>query len=198
MPHSHLLTRHPGTDSHAVQEIEASVSWNYGGPIEFAYALKGDLIHLRIPATGSPRKADRLWEHTCFEAFFAVKDQPAYYEVNLAPSGEWAVYAFRGYREKAPLTDGGESDADIAVQCAVDKLYLEATVRVDGLSAIQPGARVSVALSAVIEDNRGILSYWALKHPAGKPDFHHRDGFALEIEAPIPSPSPSPRGRGKG
>jgi hypothetical protein len=54
----------------------------------------------------------------------------------------------------------------------------------DCLQAKQPGARLSVALSAVIEDNRGMLSYWALKHPPGKPDFHHRDGFALEIEAP--------------
>ncbi|MBI3061386.1 MAG: hypothetical protein HYY83_05345 [Deltaproteobacteria bacterium] len=28
----------------------------------------------------------------------------------------------------------------------------------------------------------GTISYWALKHPPGKPDFHHPDAFALEIE----------------
>jgi hypothetical protein len=43
------------------------------------------------------------------------------------------------------------------------------------------GARLTLALSAVIEDEDGVLSYWALKHPAGKPDFHHRDAFALEL-----------------
>jgi hypothetical protein len=33
----------------------------------------------------------------------------------------------------------------------------------------------------VIEAADGSLSYWALRHPPGKPDFHHRDAFALEL-----------------
>jgi hypothetical protein len=28
----------------------------------------------------------------------------------------------------------------------------------------------------------GALSYWALRHPPGKPDFHHPAGFALELD----------------
>jgi len=36
-------------------------------------------------------------------------------------------------------------------------------------------------LSAVIEATDGSLSYWALEHPADKPDFHHPDSFALEL-----------------
>jgi hypothetical protein len=43
---------------------------------------------------------------------------------------------------------------------------------------------LQLALSAVIEDDRGTLSYWALKHPSGKPDFHHPEAFALEV-APL-------------
>jgi hypothetical protein len=39
-----------------------------------------------------------------------------------------------------------------------------------------------LGLSAVIEDLDGVLSYWALRHPPGKPDFHHPDTFALEID----------------
>jgi hypothetical protein len=38
-----------------------------------------------------------------------------------------------------------------------------------------------VALASVIEDGGGTLSYWALKHPPGKADFHHAHGFALEL-----------------
>jgi hypothetical protein len=38
-----------------------------------------------------------------------------------------------------------------------------------------------VALCVVIEELDGALSYWALRHPAPRPDFHHADGFALEI-----------------
>jgi len=26
------------------------------------------------------------------------------------------------------------------------------------------------------------LSYWALRHPPGGPDFHHADCFAMELE----------------
>jgi hypothetical protein len=40
---------------------------------------------------------------------------------------------------------------------------------------------VQLALAAVIEDGNGRLSYWALGHPQGKPDFHHPDGFTLEL-----------------
>jgi hypothetical protein len=36
-------------------------------------------------------------------------------------------------------------------------------------------------LAAVVETTRGI-SYWALHHPADKPDFHHPDSFALRLE----------------
>ena len=35
--------------------------------------------------------------------------------------------------------------------------------------------------AAVIEEDGGPLSYWALQHPPGNPDFHHPDGFALEL-----------------
>jgi hypothetical protein len=38
-------------------------------------------------------------------------------------------------------------------------------------------------VSAVIEENSGAKSYWALKHPPGKPDFHHADGFDLTLSA---------------
>jgi hypothetical protein len=43
-------------------------------------------------------------------------------------------------------------------------------------------APLRIGLSAVIEDRDGSLSYWALRHPHGKPDFHHPDAFALELK----------------
>lgn len=43
---------------------------------------------------------------------------------------------------------------------------------------------MQIALSAVIEEKDGTKSYWALRHPPGKPDFHHPDCFALTLEAP--------------
>jgi hypothetical protein len=35
----------------------------------------------------------------------------------------------------------------------------------------------------VIEAIDGTLSYWALAHAPGSPDFHHLDCFALELAA---------------
>jgi len=42
-----------------------------------------------------------------------------------------------------------------------------------------------LALSAVIEEAKGNKSYWALVHPPGKPDFHHRDSFAYELSPAV-------------
>jgi hypothetical protein len=43
-------------------------------------------------------------------------------------------------------------------------------------------SRLLLGLSAVIEEKNGVMSYWALKHPPGPPDFHHASGFVLEID----------------
>ena len=49
------------------------------------------------------------------------------------------------------------------------------------LAALRDAGHWRIALAAVIEDENGGLSYWALRHPPGKPDFHHPNGFALEV-----------------
>jgi hypothetical protein len=43
-----------------------------------------------------------------------------------------------------------------------------------------------LALSAVIEETSGALSYWALRHAAGKPDFHHADAFTHPLDEDRP------------
>ncbi len=63
-------------------------------------------------------------------------------------------------------------------------MELSAEIQLDRLPGLQLDVGLVVGLSAVIEDDAGRLSYWALKHPPGKPDFHHGDSFALEIPFP--------------
>jgi hypothetical protein len=53
-----------------------------------------------------------------------------------------------------------------------------------GSADLTAAARLRVALAAVIENDTGELSYWALQHAPGKPDFHHPDGFTLELSPP--------------
>jgi len=159
------------------------VIWAENAALALTYALKGDLTGLRIPPAGPPRIADRLWQHTCFEVFIVVKGQPTYYEFNFSPSGEWAAYAFRGYRDGEWIEDDG-LHPEIVVRSAASIFELEALVRLDRFLAIKPQVALGLGLSAVIEENDGTISYWALKHPPGKPDFHHPDSFALELALP--------------
>lgn len=135
------------------------------------YRIEGALERLRIPPPRAPMPGERLWQHLCCEAFVAPAPACAYREFNFSPSGEWAAYAFERYREGAPLS---VPDPGITVHTDDGALELRACI------AVEP-AKLRVALCAVIEERDGALSYWALRHPAPRPDFHHPDGFALEV-----------------
>jgi hypothetical protein len=169
-----------------VETIQAQVSCVEPNRLRICYLANGDMGTLKIPKKCSPRRVDRLWEHTCFEAFFRSDRVSSYYEFNFSPSGEWAAYSFRGYRDGGPIPDEGLSP-EIIVHCTHDRIELDAVVRLDRLSTIRSGSTLRVGLSSVIEASDGTFSYWALKHPADKPDFHHPDSFALEL--PFPSQS---------
>jgi hypothetical protein len=180
--HAVTLTCHPETPTDVVRGIAARVCREPGGTLAVTYILDGDLDRLRVPAPRAPRIASGLWQHTCYEIFIACKGQPSYHEFNLSPSGEWAAYAFDGYR----MPRAGESHTvglapQVAVRDAAGRLELDAVIRLDRLPTLHPGTQLSLALSAVVEDSDGVLSYWALRHPSGKPDFHHSEAFALDL-----------------
>ena len=102
---------------------------------------------------------------------------PEYREFNFSPSGEWAVYDFRGYRNGGVLEH--KLAPGIVVHKTMDRLELAAEI---GQVLLPHGRPLRLGLSAIVEDAGGILSYWALRHPPGKPDFHHTDAFALQLE----------------
>ena len=63
-----------------------------------------------------------------------------------------------------------------------DTLLLDATISTAGDACHESApTRVRVALAAVLEGSDGVLSYWALRHPAASPDFHHPESFQLEF-----------------
>ena len=180
--HAVTLTCHPETPCGAVRGIVARVCRMPDGTLAVTYVLEGDLERVRVPAPRPPRIADGLWQHTCCEIFIAREGLPAYHEFNLSPSGEWAAYAFERYRApRADASNAQKLEPQVAVRAAATKLELDALIRLDRLSALHPGAKLSLALSTVVEDQDGLLSYWALRHPPGKPDFHHVQAFSLEL-----------------
>ena len=176
------LRCHPSTRPEAVRAIQVLVRRSASAELQMTFRLDGDIPRIWVSSPGVSRIATQLWHHTCFEAFIAVEGQPEYHEFNFAPSGEWAVYAFSGYRHGGPLANE-MMRPHIAMRSAGRRLELDALVRLDALSAIHPRASLCIGLSAVIEASDG-LSYWALRHPVDKPDFHDADGFALFLEPP--------------
>ena len=149
-----------------MRAVEASAV-RLDGFISLAYRIRGAIAEVALP----PRGALPLWQHTCCEAFVARRGGTAYDEFNFSPSGDWAAYAFTAYRqgEACPV-----SDPCIAVRAGAELLELEARVSV-------PSEPLLVGLTAVIEERSGTRSYWALRHGAGRPDFHERSTFALEL-----------------
>ncbi|HUG78326.1 MAG TPA: DOMON-like domain-containing protein [Burkholderiales bacterium] len=169
-----LLERHPETPCSAVRAVAARVN---RGPrlLELRYSIEGDIARLRLPPSAAPRVAEGLWRHTCCELFIACEGRPGYREYNFSPSGEWAAHAFARYREAAPMLDQ-PLNPGIAVRKQAQRLELSAGV------ALEHAGKVALGLAAVIEEQDGALSYWALRHPAGTPDFHHPEAFALALD----------------
>lgn len=165
---SAALSPHPDTPCAALRGIEVRIEQPAARVLAVTFTLEGALEELRIPPPRPARIVDGLWRHTCCEIFIA--DAAGYREYNLSPSGEWAAYEFHAYRE------GGAVDAPapaILVRRSAQRLELSA--RVEGR-----GSRIGAC--AVIEAADGSLSYWALRHAPGRPDFHHPASFALELD----------------
>lgn len=183
------LRCHPGSGPGLVRGIGARLGLTGAGLITVSFSLDGDLGRLRIPRAGPTRRGDRLWEHTCFEAFVAPAAGSAYHELNFSPSGEWAEYAFARYRERELSAQDGDLAPEVAVSRAEGRLGLTAVLHLDRLPLLAGSPGLRVALSAVVEEEGGRLSYWALWHGPGRPDFHHPDAFALQLELAGPGGS---------
>jgi hypothetical protein len=157
------------------------------------YELRGDLQALLIPEALPPAPADGLWQHTCFEAFVAIRGASAYREFNFSPSGQWAAYAFEAERVRDPASEpvlGGLAPR-ITWQPSPTGLVLEAWLPPAAWPEHWAAAPLDIGLSAVIETREHHRSYWALHHPVAQPDFHHRGGFALQLP-PFSAPDHTP------
>jgi hypothetical protein len=178
------LKLHPGTPSSPVEYIDVDVR-REGGRLWLTYRVSGETGRIRWPvpagaiaaeALANGARTDALWKHTCFEAFIRCED--GYREFNFATSGQWASYRFSGYRKDMAPADEQASLVSLEGRGSYQDL---------GVVVALPAVPGRLALSAVIEDIDGSLSYWALAHPSDKPDFHHPDSFTLTLPPPEPA-----------
>ncbi len=176
------LRIHPDSQCTAVTQIEAEVVRQQPHVLSLRFVVSGKLAEVRWPLVTTPARADELWRHTCFEAFVRASPTGSYYELNLAPSKQWAVYRFTGYRSGMRVASA-TSAPDLEVRSDENRFELLASLELGGLPDLPADASWYLGLSAVIEETSGRMSYWALAHPPGGADFHHSDCFCLELPA---------------
>jgi very-short-patch-repair endonuclease len=168
---SFQLIHHPDT-AHPHNFTVTGKLEREGALLRCRYSIQGDVKALLWNAE-APGRADELWRHTCCE-LFAKGEGDEYLEFNFAPSRQWASYRFDRYREG--MRDAG-IEAGVTIDIDDERLILTAEIDLGAFDAR------SFGLSTVIETMDGAKSYWAVKHPPGKPDFHHPDCFAIELPA---------------
>lgn len=154
------------------------------GAVEVEYRLAGRVETLCWPGNGQAAgRCHELWRQTCFELFFGIKGDPAYWEVNWGPcqvGGReqtcWNVYYFAGYRSHMC-----EEQAVGAPVCHVVRdagcLIYSCTLFYTGL--VDDWSDLEIGVSGVIKAADGSTSYWAIDHYGTKPDFHNRTSFSM-------------------
>lgn len=174
------LLPHPATPAGPAIAIEVAATRRAGNRLRLIYRLEADLAQLRLPTSRAADRVDRLWQHTCFEAFISTPGSAGYAELNFSPSGEWAAYTFTS-RRVGMLPASLKSTPSATWRRTDGRLELQVEVSLDGLVPGPGNTGLRIAVSAVIEEESGTISYWALRHPTEQPDFHHPDGFVLEL-----------------
>ena len=188
------LYPHPATPCPHSLDLIARFERPSPDRIRLRYELSGSLSQLLIPAQDPiPERLDGLWQHLCFEAFLKPSSKQGYWEFNISPSGDWAIYRFDGYRDNmtspqintAPTLQINHNQSGTGAVLNLT-LEIELTQLDDALSQ----SDLQLSLTSVIETQGGDLSYWAHHHPAEKPDFHHPDGFVLHLPPSLTEKSP--------
>jgi alkane 1-monooxygenase len=140
-------------------------------------ALLASLIPTKTSEPGTRR--DELWKTTCFEAFIGQKNSEAYFEFNASPAGDWAWYAFEGYRN-------GMRKPELAANAAPKLLERRLTADRFEMTWLIPYAALGAAKHTTLSptavlDHGGDLAYYSIKHAGNEANFHLRESFIVRI-----------------
>ncbi|RLJ67590.1 DOMON-like domain-containing protein [Sulfurisoma sediminicola] len=170
------LAPHPDNPAGLQHEVDATLTRRPDGVLAVAYSIRGDMSALHVPTPMAPASADALWRTTCCELFVAAGEK-GYREFNFSPSGQWAVYDFADYRERAPVPPDCPAPT---ITRRIDETALRVDVELP--AAALPAGELRLGISAILETRDGEIGYWALAHAPGRPDFHYATAFALAFE----------------
>jgi hypothetical protein len=171
------LVPHPASPPRGVQEFSVTPSF-HGGWLRLRYRLRHSWP-IVVPPFAGRKRADELWRTTCFEMFVRMGEGPGYAEFNFSPSENWAAYDFDAAREGMR-----ERDVPHAPVCTIRRgsglVIFDAEIPLSAL----PSLPAKAGLTAVLEQQGGLKSYWALAHGGDTPDFHDPACFAATLAPP--------------
>lgn len=157
-------------------EAEIYLEGTDTGLLEFR--ITGPLDQLIFPdPTLVESRRDELWKGTCLEAFFAVETIPesSYLEINCAPNGDWNMYEFSGYRQGMKTSENSKLRLIHRESTSTEVLF---RLRIESPLL---GQMKWASLTTILQLQDGSFTYWALKHPGAKPDFHNKDAFIAPL-----------------
>jgi hypothetical protein len=175
---THPLLPHPDHPPLGVSQVEARIIGRDDNWLRVRWRVEGSQ-QLVVPTFAGKGRTDDLWQTTCFELYLKPLRGEAYCEFNLSPSERWNAYDFDGYRggmRERPFPH----EPECTIRQGSTFAIFDAAIPVAGL----PSEDCAMGLSAILEEQGGVKSYWALTHGEGKPDFHAPACFALALPAP--------------
>lgn len=148
--------------------------------LSIRYKVNGEIERVILPEqSSSPARKDDLWKRTCIEFFLSIPDGPQYWEFNMSPSGDWNAYKMDAYRRVGFREEGLIEQMQVKVQKEARGFILRTNIDLTPLCKEEQ--LLEAGVSAVIQTNDGMESYWALTHPSQQADFHSRAGFIINL-----------------
>ncbi len=161
--------------------IEVITSFHdHGDALIISYKVVGELLALDLGTTpkhyGQILRTMKLWEKTCFELFIKnSRDQ--YLEFNFSPMFEWNAFYFE--KKGDPLKEW-EAIKSVNIDILNDLEVFQLIAKIKKADLPENFfVQTNAAISSVIKEKSGTLSYWAITHPDVRPNFHHFDSFKL-------------------
>jgi len=167
------LMLHRSCDLGPIRAVTAAVTATPDG-CAARFRLEGRANSVVLPDPAPSARTDNLWKTTCCEVFWQPIGGMGYSEFNLSPSGQWAAYAFDGYREN--MRDMPLDAISVTPSITADGVSLVARIAADLPAPAQVGLNVVIKLA------NGALQYWALAFGPGRPDFHSEACRQLIVE----------------
>ena len=155
----------------AVEALRYTLLQESSTGLRLTVQLKGSIASELEDVMQVGQREFGLWQHNCFELFLGEPGSAAYWELNLAPNGNWNCFGFNDYRQ-----DQKESDrcavTEFSAVCRGLNYQLEAKILTNP-PLQSSGSGLSLGAAAIIE-TASDLNYFSIRHGT-TPDFHHRD-----------------------